>query len=66
MDDDNIVEMEVEGINNEFPSPSKDELEEGQYSAEESQASNNNATVSNPVTPSQGHRYGNGINKNVA
>ena len=47
LEDDNFVEMDVEGIQDlqsEFPSPSKDELEEGEM-VEDSQ--NNNATVSN-------------------
>ena len=55
-EDDCIVEMEVEGINKEFPY-CKDEQEEGEL-AEES--SNNNATVG--IKDSQGHFKGD-VNK---
>ena len=56
IDDENIVDMEVEGINNEFLS--KEELEEGQIKAE---SSNNNATVSNKLRV-QGRNLDNDVN----
>ena len=61
IDEDNIVEMEVEGIHNEFLS--KDEMEEGQIKP--SSSSNNNATILNETEQVQGHVHDNAINKNI-
>ena len=61
IDEDNIVEMEVEGIHNEFLS--EDELEEGQI--EPSGSSNNNTTVLNETVQVQGHRHDDIVNKNI-
>ena len=63
MEDDSIVDIEVEGVNTEFPTLSEEELETGMMEA----SVNNNATVSN-VNPMnsertvQGHFHDN-VNK---